>query len=201
MSRVTLLAAAVVLLGASSSARAQSWELSGFTSYTPSSELEHVAPQLDDLAIRDGFTWGVQGARAFGDHWAAEGIWAQQHSALETGTAAGATDLFSMTIGQLHGNAVYQFGGRRARVRPFAFGGLGATFFRADDLQSEVKLSLGVGGGIKYFLSDLIGIRGHFRYKPILLDDEDAGTYCDPFGFCQSTMRQFEIAAGAVVRF
>ena len=161
---------------------------------------DHRAPQLTDLAIRDGFTWGIQGARTLGQHWTAEAIWTQQRSALETGTAAGTSDLFTMTVGQLHGNAVYQFGDAQVRVRPFAFGGLGATFFRADDLQSETKLSLGIGGGIKYFLSNLIGIRGHVRYKPTLLNDEDAGDYCDPFGFCQNILQQIDIAVGAVMR-
>jgi hypothetical protein len=33
-----------------------------------------------------------------------------------------------------HGNVVYQLGSADARLRPFVFGGLGATFFKADNL-------------------------------------------------------------------
>ena len=106
-----------------------------------------------------------------------------------------------MTVGQLHGNAVRQFGAEDARLRPFVFAGLGATFLSADDLQSETKLSLGLGGGVKYFPWKAIGLRGHFRYKPTLLNDEDAGRFCDPFGFCQGTLQQIEFAVGAIVRF
>jgi hypothetical protein len=40
-----------------------------------------------------------------------------------------------------------------------------------------------------------------FRYKPTMLNDEDAADFCDPFGFCQGTLQQIEFAGGAVVRF
>jgi hypothetical protein len=45
------------------------------------------------------------------------------------------------------------------------------------------------------------GVRGHVRYKPTLLNDEKAGDFCDPFGFCQSTLNQIELAAAVIMRF
>ena len=51
------------------------------------------------------------------------------------------------------------------------------------------------------FSWDWLGIRGHFRYKPTVLNDESSGDFCDPFGFCQDTLQQIEIAAGGVIRF
>jgi hypothetical protein len=86
-------------------------------------------------------------------------------------------------------------------VQPFVFGKLGATFFRATDVPSETKLSFGFGGGVRYFPWQSIGMRGHFRYKPTMLNDEDAGDSCDPFGFCQGSLQQIELAAGVVLRF
>lgn len=201
MSRAAVVIITGVLSAASSGAAAQTFELSGLASYTPASDLENRAPELDQLAIRAGYTWGVQFGQALTPHWSAEVLWTLQHSALEVGTTAGTADLFTMTIGQLQANAVYSFGDAHAKLRPFAFGGLGATFFNADDLESETKLSLGLGGGIKYFISPMFGIRGHFRYKPTLLSDTGDGTYCDPFGFCQNTLQQLEIAAGVILRF
>jgi opacity protein-like surface antigen len=120
---------------------------------------------------------------------------------LQIGTEAGSADLFTMTIRQLHGNVVRNFGAADARLRPFVFAGLGATFFSADDLESETKFSFGLGGGIKYFPWKAIGVRGHFRYKPTTLNDEDAADFCDPFGFCQGSLQQIEFAGGAVIRF
>ena len=169
--------------------------------HTPSAGLDRQAPELSGLDIRGGFTWGVQVARSFTPHWGAEVSWTQQSSALQLETGDGSADLFTMTVGQLHGNAVRQFGAVDSRLRPFVFAGLGATFLSADDLQSETKLSFGLGGGVKYFPWKTIGVRGHFRYKPTLLNDDDAGDFCDPFGFCQGTLHQIEFAVGAIVRF
>jgi hypothetical protein len=196
-----VLAAVIIVLAASSPARAQSWEVSGFIGNTPSTDLERRAPELDELAIRGGFTWGAQAARLLTSQWAAEVLWTEQSSALEIGTAAGTADLFLMKVRQLQGNAVYHFGAASARLKPFAFAGLGATFFSAADLQSETKFSWGFGGGVKYFPWEGRGFRVHFRYKPTALNDEDAGDLCDPFGFCQSTLQQVEFAAGALIRF
>ena len=137
----------------------------------------------------------------FTPQWGAEVLWTQQSSALQIGTDAGSADLFTMTVRQLQGNVLRNFGAGDARLRFFAFAGLGATFFSADDLESETKFSFGLGGGVKYFPWKAIGFRGHFRYKPTLLNDEDAGRFCDPFGFCQGSLQQIEVAGGAVVRF
>jgi opacity protein-like surface antigen len=201
VSRLIACAIAILLLTLPAPAGAQSWELSGVAAHTPSAALGSQAPELSSVDLRGGFTWGVQGAHWFTPNWGAEGLWTQQSSALRLETRAGSADLFTMTVRQLHGNVVRQFGAVEARLRPFVFAGLGATFFSADDLQSETKLSLGFGGGVKYFPWKAIGVRGHFRYKPTLLNDEDAGDFCDPFGFCQGALQQMELAVGAIVRF
>ncbi len=183
-------------------ARAQSWEVSGLFGYTSKSAIDQVAPELDEVNVKDGITWGVQVARFLSPHWGAEGLWMQQRTGLEIESASGKATLFDFTAGQLHGNVVYRFGVADARFQPFAFAGLGATFFRAEDLESETKFSLGFGGGLKYFVTRAVGVRGHVRYKPTMLnDDGEDDDFCDPFGFCQSTLQQFEVAVGAVVRF
>jgi outer membrane protein W len=200
MTRVTALAAALIVVSCAP-AWAQSWEVSGLAAYTPSAGLENQAPELSQLDIAGGFTWGIQGARLFTPRWGAEVLWTRQSSALRVGTDAGSADLFTMTIAQLHGDAVYHLGAPDARLRPFVFGGFGATFFSADDLESETKFSFGLGAGIKYFRWNALGLRAHFRYKPTMMNDEDAADFCDPFGFCQGTLQQIEFAGGAVLRF
>jgi outer membrane protein W len=201
MSRLTGIAAAIALLASSSLAWAQSWEASGLAAYTPSVSLDRQAPELSDLSVGGGFTWGLQGARLFTPRWGAEALWMQQSSAYEVEADGVASDLFTMTVRQLHGDVLYHFRSANARLRPFVFGGLGATFFTADDLESETKFSFAFGGGIKYFLWNAIGVRAHVRYKPTMLNDEESGDFCDPFGFCGSVLHQVEVAAGGVVRF
>ena len=202
MSRLAVFVASLGLLLACPRAEAQSWQVSGFAGYTPSVDIDRRAPDLNQLDVRGGFVWGVQAAHFFTTHWGAEVLWTQQESALEGGTiTSGAFDFFTMTVRQLQGNVVYEFGAAEAKVRPFVFGGLGATFFSAADLQSETKLSIDYGGGLNYFAWRRIGLRAHARFKPTALHDKSAGDVCDPFGFCQSWLPQMEFAAGAVVRF
>jgi len=128
-------------------------------------------------------------------------VFSQQASALEAMTPAGTGELYRITLAQLQANAVYQFGDSDAEWRPFVFGGAGATFFAARDLDSATKASFGLGGGIKYFPWKTIGLRGQFRYKPTWLNDDPDADLCEPFGFCQGYLRPIEISAGVSIRF
>jgi len=199
--RAAVAFAVVAVLIAPSQARAQSWEASGLFGFTPSAAIDARASELSDADIRGEITWGLQGARFFTPSLGAEALWTQQATAFEVGTADGKADLFTMTMRQLHGNIVYRFGGAGAKWQPFVFGGLGATFFTSDTVASETKLSMDVGGGVKFFLSRSVGARAHVRYKPTFLNDSSSGTFCDPFGFCQGVLQQIEFAAAAVLRF
>jgi outer membrane protein W len=202
MNRLIALVAALGVMLTWQRAEAQSWEASAFAGYTPSVEIDRRAPELNQLDASGGFTWGLQAARLFTTHWGAEALWTQQQSALQGGTpSAGTFDFLSMTIRQLQGNVVYEFGAGNAALRPFVFGGLGATFFTATDLQSETKLSIDYGVGLNYFAWRKIGARAHLRFKPTALHDTSSGDVCYPFGFCQSWLSQVEFAAGAVIRF
>jgi hypothetical protein len=198
-----LAAAAVLALSVASagSADAQSWEVSGLAGYTPSASLDRRAPELDQLDVRGGFTWGGQAGRHFGSRWTAEVLWTEQQSALQVETAAGKADLFAFDVGELHGNALYHFAARDARLRPFVFAGLGATFLSGGGLPSETKLSWALGGGVKYYRWKSLGFRAHVRYKPVVLDDKAGGDFCDPFGFCQGWLHQLEVMGGVVARF
>jgi outer membrane protein W len=183
------------------SAPAQSWEAGGLAGFTPAVSLEHKAPELSDLRIRGGLTWGLGAMRFFTPNWGAELMWTQQTSALQAETPDGTADFYRMSLGQLQANVVYQFGDASARWRPFVFGGAGATFFTARDLDSATKASFGLGGGIKYFPWGTVGLRGQFRYKPTSLNDDLEGGPCSPFGFCQGALRQIDIGGGVIIRF
>ena len=198
--RPTIALLVFMLALAGSPARAQSWEASGLVGFTPSAPIDQQASELEDLDIRSAFTWGVQGARFFAPSWGAEVLWMQQSTALELGTADGKADLFTMTVRTLDGNIVYQPGRADARWRPFLFGGVGATFFSADTVESDTKLSLDVGGGVKFFPWQSVGARAHVRYKPTFLNDSNED-FCVPFGFCQNVLQHIEFAGAITVRF
>src|SRR5262245_21990662 len=191
----------ISLLLTASPARAQKWEASGIFAFTPASTVDRRAAELTDQDIRGAFTWGFQGARFLTPKLGAEVIWTQQATALEIGTADGKADLFTMNVRQLFGNAVYQLGHPEAKWRPFVFGGLGATFFSADTVESETKFAFDVGGGVKWLVLPGVYARGHVSYKPTFMKDTGSGDFCDPFGFCQGTLQRFEFAGAVTLQF
>ena len=200
MTRATAFTAVILLLAAWTPASAQSWEVTGLAGYTPSAGLDNRAPELSKLDLAGGFTWGLQAGWLLTPRWGIEALWTEQASAQTIETSAGSADLFTMTIRQLHGDVVYHLGAS-TRLRPFVFGGLGATFFSAEAYESETKFSVGLGAGVKYFPWDAIGFRAHFRYLPTMMNDADAADFCDPFGFCQGVLHTVGFAGGVLIRF
>lgn len=182
-------------------AAAQSTELGILAGFTPEASLDRHAPELEGAGIDGGVTFSISGTRFINEHWGVGAEWGQQLSGFVIETADADTTLYDIGIGHVHGYALYRFGDAAAKVRPFAFGGAGVTFLWARDLESETKLSFGLGGGLSYFVSRNLAIDARVSYKPTMMSDSDAGDFCDPFGFCQSTLQQFEFAAGVRFRF
>ena len=75
------------------------------------------------------------------------------------------------------------------------------TFLSAHDLETESKPSLGMGGGLVYAVSRSIGIEARGVYRPTMMNDSEAGDFCDAFGYCQSTLQQFDFLGGIKIRF
>jgi outer membrane protein with beta-barrel domain len=192
-----LLAAALVL--AAAPARAQHTEVSVLAGYTTAGDIEMKAPQFQDLAIDDSFTVGLQVARFFNARLGVEGSWIRQHSGLSFTSRGGSGELLALHADQLQASLVYQLADDDG-LQPFLFAGLGATFFSADEPESEAKLAPVLGAGLKWFGSGPVGARLLLRYNPTHLNDS-ASDFCDPFGFCQSWLQQFAVMGGVSLRF
>jgi outer membrane protein W len=191
---------AVVLIFMAAPAWAQRTELTLQAGYTTSGSIERKTFSIQDLEVEGSFTWGFAATHFFSPRLGAEVSWAQQETGIGLSTSAGSATLFDMKLGQLHGNVVYQFGAEGARLKPFVSAGLGASFFSARDMDGETKLSMGLGVGLKWLPRKSIGARLQARYNPTRLND-GSSDYCDPFGFCQNWLQQFELTGGVVLRF
>jgi opacity protein-like surface antigen len=192
--------AALLLLLLPAPAFAQRNEVTVLGGYTTAGDIDMKAVGIQTLEVKGSFTWGVDATRFFSDHVGLEASWSQQQGSLVIGTSAGSADLFDMKLGLLQGSLVYQFGTAHARLRPFVLAGLGATRLSATDIESETKLSWAAGGGLKWFPARRVGARVQARYAPTVLGDSSSDV-CDPFGFCQGSLRQFELMGGVVLRF
>lgn len=193
---VQLLALLLVAVPAS----AQRFEAAGLFGYTTAGSLEPIARELEGYEIGGGFTWQGQFDYFITSHLGVEASWAQREGALTVSTSSGSGDFFDIDVAQLFGSVVYQWGAEESKVRPFVLGGLGATFFEADDVPSETKLAWAVGGGAKVFFHRKLGIKLQAKFNPTLLGDASSD-FCDPFGFCASSVSSFELLSGVVFRF
>ena len=190
----------VLIVLAAAPAWAQRSEVALLAGYTTAGDIEKRAPTVEDLEIADGFAWGLQAGHFFGPHLGLEATWMRQESGVAFRQLTDAVELFDVNVDQVLGSVAYRFGNEDAALRPFVFGGLGATFFSAADLDGETKFAWTVGTGLKWSPTKRVGARLQAQYLPTLLSDEDAD-FCDPFGFCQGSLQQFQFTAGVVVAF
>jgi hypothetical protein len=68
-----------------------------------------------------------------------------------------------------------------------------------DGRKTPSGIALDVGAGLKWLPSKRLGARLQARYVPTYLHDASSD-FCDPFGFGQDWLHQFELTAGVVVR-
>lgn len=191
---------AFALVTATAPAWAQDSEIGVLAGGTTSAGLDMKASQVSELKVGGGFTWGLAATRFFTPRLGAELSWARQDTAVEmqAGTATAAFELFEMTVDQLHASFVYRFSS--GRFQPFLTAGLGAALLGAPDMDGETRLSWALGGGVKWYPWSRAGFRLHAKLNPTRLADSGSD-YCDPFGFCQDALRQFELAGGVAIRF
>ena len=188
------------MLMASTPAGGQHVEVAPLIAYRTPGHIEHTAAGIDALAIEDSLTWGAQLTWFVTDRLGLDAIWTRQPTALSMANASGNAELFEMTSAMLHGNFVYRFGAENDVIRPFVFGGFGATFLDGSGAEDETKTSWGAGGGLAWFARPHVGVRTSARYAPTRLSDASSST-CNPFGFCQQTLHVFEVAVAAAFRF
>ena len=191
---------ALLVLLSPHAALAQGLELELRGGYTTPGGITAGAAGIEDLEIAGGFTWGASATYFLSPRYGIEASWTRQEGGLDIATGDGSAELFDTQVDHLQGALVVQLGSAEARVRPFLTAGLGATFFAADGLDSETKLSLGLGGGARWAFAKKWAARLTARYLPTHLDDADS-EFCDPFGFCQGWLHQLEASGGIVVRF
>jgi opacity protein-like surface antigen len=189
-----------MILAAAVPARAQSIEVSPLVGYASAVAIDRTAAGVDELEIKGGFTWAGSVTYLLSEHIGLEGVFSQQATAVRITSGDLSADLFDMTISQVLGNVVYQPLERNATLQPYLFGGAGISVLTASDIDAETKFAWNAGAGIKWLPTAVLGGRFQVRYKATQVND-DATAVCNPFGFCQGALSQFEFAGGIVLRF
>ncbi len=169
----------------------------------------------DTIAVDSGasvnFTFGVNVT----PNSQVEFLWARQNSRLQADGPGGKLPFSELGVYNYMFNYVYHLGHNDARVRPYFFGGLGATNYSfgdilvagaAGNIDGETRFSTNFGGGVKFYFTPKIGAKVGLRWTPTYIKSEAAGVWCDPFYGCWPLVdnqysNQFETAGGITVRF
>lgn len=174
-----------------------------------------LGEQYDTLAVDSGASTNFSFGMFFTEQMEGEFLWARQNSRLQADGPAGKLPLSELTVYNYMFNFVFNWGTREARVRPYLFGGIGATNYSfgenlligsTGDLGDETQFSTNWGGGLKFYVSPRVGAKVGVRWTPTYIKSEPAGIWCDPFYGCWSLAdseysNQFETTAGITFRF
>jgi hypothetical protein len=128
-------------------------------------------------------------------------LWSRQDSSFNLNGAQGSNRV-GMTVDE------FQIGGvletTYGRLHPYITGLLGASLFGPQGSDSEVRFSLSIGGGVKFFLLRNLALRGDLRGFCTVVESD--GAFISSGGvtlvrFSGSTLWQGEITGGLTLAF
>ncbi len=208
----------LVLLAGSVPVCAQQVEVSPLFGYTFSEGIDFDERDIGDgtlankLTPTSGFTWGFLVDYLVGEQFGVGFQFTDQNSTLEAGLVdGGKRNLTDMKVKNYHGIFTYNWGD--TGVRPFFFGGLGATHYSPDDIvgnavDGTTKFSTTWGAGVKMYVTDHVGFSLKGRWTPTYINSNPDGIFCSPFfpfgcwvASEANYANQGEFTAGVIFRF
>ena len=157
-----------------------------------------------------GFTLGVLLTRRI----EIEFLFDRQLSTLQVG-GTNTVDVADLNIGNYHGVFSYNFGSESTPVRPYLFGGVGATTYgrltfvgldgQPHEVDGSARMSPTFGVGVKVYRGP-VGLRLEARMTPTYIKSNAAGWWCDPYWGCYVVQdaqysSQFQLSSGVTFRF
>jgi hypothetical protein len=201
--RVAATMIAIVWIVGMPTASAQSVEIAPYGGYRFGSELFEVVA---------GRTLDMDGAPAVGlvfdvplsDGLQIEGMFSHQQASVEFPLQPSSLPTrWRVSVDHWQGGGLQEFTG--GRVRPFLTGMLGLTRYAAAD-DSEIRFTIGTGGGVKLFPLSRLGVRLDGRVFATFLDAQGTGVVCGGRSPCILALHvnvawQSEFSAGLIFRF
>lgn len=193
------------------SAFSQNVELTGYVGGQLNGGLDLSTSLFRRIEVENSMNYGLSAGYLVGEHYGVEFQW--NHSKADTFAqpAGGGSDIkvFALNQDQYMGNFLFHFTDREAKLRPFAFFGLGASHLSPDrsGVDSTTRFAFSLGGGAKYNISKHFALRGQAKWSPTYITTTDGGYWCDPFwGGCwvvgnDHYLHEFDITGGITFRF
>jgi len=159
-----------------------------------------------NLLLDPSLSYGIAfGARIDEDN-LVEFRWARQKTHLHTGSTVSIPFSEAAMLDQFHLDFTHEYAieGWPVGARPFVMGSVGASRISNASNGSFVRFSMGLGGGIKFFLNRHFGVRVQAQWLPLFVDPEVVSFVCG--GGCVVHLNaglssQGEVAIGPIFRF
>lgn len=194
-------------------------EISGNFGYTLSegvdvSEQTVIGLIVSEVSPKSGGSYDLNASFFMNEQAQVGFLFGHQFSTLELKSVVGTKhDAADMGVFNYHGVFTYNFGFSDSTVRPFVFGGLGATHYSPSDvmgrsIDSNTRFSTTWGAGAKFNVNDSVGFNFTARWTPTYINSSDAGIWCSPYwpGGCwvlqeANYSNQFGLTGGVNFRF
>lgn len=193
------------------SAFSQNVEVTGYAGYQFNGGLDLSTSLFRRIEVENSTNYGLSAGYLVGEHYGVEFQWNHTKADTFAQPAGGGSDIkvFALNQDQYMGNFLFHFTDREAKLRPFAFFGLGASHLAPDrsGVNSTTRFAFSLGGGAKYNISKHFGVRGQAKWSPTYITTTDGGYWCDPFwGGCwvvgnDHYLHEFDISGGITFRF
>jgi hypothetical protein len=184
---------------AAADARAQSVQLTPFAGYQFGGSFQ--SPVLGvSASLKSSLSYGGTADFAIGERWRVELLYSRQPTELRAGSAS----VFDVNVERYMGGISEEKG--EGRTRFFGVGLVGITRFvpGLDGFDSESRFTLGVGLGLKHFLSDHFGLRAELRGF-YTFTEVDGGVFCSAgtclFVFGGRGLWQGDVSGGVILAF
>jgi hypothetical protein len=107
-----------------------------------------------------------------------------------------------ISVDHFQGGALQEYS--EGRIRPFAIGTLGLTRY-ATEGDSEMRFTLGAGGGVKLFPTSRVGVRLNSQVSATFVYADARVAGCGPNGLCffglnADIVWQIEFSAGLILK-
>ena len=171
---------------------------------------------FNEVFADSGFSYGVSFDIYLTENVQVGFLWDQQRSSF-SGKGTVRREFANMNVNNYHAIFTYNWGSEDAEVRPYIFGGLGATNYapgevKGRDIMSSTRFSSTWGGGLKVFPSSNAGVKLGVRWTPTYIKSDPSGIWCSPYwgpyfpGGCwvledPDYANQFELFGGFQLRF
>jgi len=190
--RTMWFAAGAFLLLAANSARAQErFEVTPFVGYETSASYPVFftsgptgSDPIDRLRVNDSVAFGGFLNYSLSENFQSEFMWNRNNTSYSARDAV--TDSYASAyhsvIDQYQFGGLFMFRSSEEKIRPYVAASVGFTHdANGNNTPDRTEFSYSLGGGVKYYLSRHVGLRGDLRYLPTYGSSSN-GLYCGPFG-------------------